>query len=290
MEIQNYHSSPFTKLVLGLALLLCCSFQPVFAFDFDFDFDHLNVRELRNLANLHPLDTFTADVLEDDEWHYGQPPIPAPGYNFVGLSDDWTLQLDYTAWLGGVPSVNLRRRLSEGENLSTAAEFMVIYMDEDLDEMDEDQDHLFIKREGLNGYARINASYRLNRDIRLHASLGYSYSESLVISNEDRDEFIGDEWEDLVDPAATIGYEHFINDNLMFVANISYGETWMLFENRPRKEQIVYGFRWVPFADSPRPLLRNLAVDMIALYANFPDAEEDFGLPIPIFPVFTWQW
>lgn len=274
------------KLISLLPLMFLLAFESALAFEFE----DLDVRELRTRANMHPLDTFTADVLEDDEWFYGQPPIPAPGYNFVGLNDDWTLQLDYTAWLGGVPSINLRRRLTEGERLSTAVEFMVIYMDEDLDEMDEDQDHLFIKREGVNGFARVNASYRINRDVRLHASLGFSYSESLVISNEDREEFIGDEWEDLIDPAISIGYEHFINDDLMFVMNLSYGETWLLFENRPRKEQFVYGFRWVPLKNSPTPLWRNMAVDLIALYANFPDAEEDFGLPIPLFPVFTWQW
>ena len=269
------------KAKLGLLLISLSIGQSALALD---------TRDLRGQANMHPLDTFTADVLDDGEWYYGQPPIPAPGYNFVGLDENWTIQLDYTAWLGGVASLNLRRRISESERLSTALEFMLLYLPEDLDELDKDQDNLFIKREGFAGYARINTSYRLSRDSRIHASLGFSYSESLVISNEDRPEFIGEEFDDLIDPAFSIGYEHFLSDNLMFVTNVSYGETWLLFENRPRKEQFVYGFRWVPFADHPRPLLRNMAVDLIALYANFPDAEEDAGFPVPLFPVFSWQW
>lgn len=209
-------------------------------------------RDLRNDANMHPLDMFTADTLDEDEWHYGQPAIFAPGYNFVGLSDRWTAQLDYTAWLGGVPSLNFRYALSKGNpRFNAALEFMAIYIDEDfyddVDELDEDQDHLFIKREGLGGYLRFNASYTVNKDTRLHFSLGSSYSEYLEISNEDRGEFIGDQWEDLIDPIVMLGVDYSINDDLMFVANVSYGETWMLFENRPRKEQFVYGFRWAPF-------------------------------------------
>lgn len=249
-------------------------------------------RDLRSQANLHPLDTFTADTLKEGEWYYGQPPIPAPGYSFYGLTENTTIQLDYTAWLGGVPSFNLRQKLfgNNRSKLRVSTEFMIIYMDESLDEMDEDQDYLFIKREGTNGYARVNLSYRLTDDVRLHGSLGFSYSEYLRISNENRPQPIGEEFVDLVDPTFMLGYEHYITDNLMFVGNISYGETWLLLENRPRKEQLVYGFRWTPFTNSSRPILKNMAVDLIALFARFPDAEEELAFGVPLFPVFTWQW
>jgi hypothetical protein len=120
--------------------------------------------------------------------------------------------------------------------------------------------------------------------------LGASYSEHLEISNEGRSEFIGDEWEDLVDPIYMIAADYYINDNLMFVTNLSYGETWMLFENRPRKEQFVYGFRWAPFTDDKKAIWNNLSFDLIALYSGFPDAEEEVGFPVPLFPVATWQW
>ena len=63
---------------------------------------------------------------------------------------------------------------------------------------------------------------------RNHGSLGLSYSEFLAISNENRDEFIGDTFENLIDPAIQIGYEHFITDNLMFLTNFSYGENCSL--------------------------------------------------------------
>jgi len=172
---------PRRLLLLGLTTGLCL---PAFA-----------ARDLNSMANLHPLDTFTADVLDKGEWYYGQPPIPAPGYNFVGLSDKLTLQIDYTAWLGGLPSLNLRQRLfgQRGQGLSAALEGMLLYMRADLDEMDTDNDTLYIRRRGWNGYLRLNTSLRLSDKARLHTSLGISYSEYLHIQNENRPTVIGKE-------------------------------------------------------------------------------------------------
>lgn len=249
-------------------------------------------RNLNEQANLHPLDTFTADVLNKGEWFYGQPPIPAPGYNFYGLTEKVTLQFDYTAWLGGVPSFNIRYQLynNDASNLTMSTEVMLLYIDPSIDELDKDQEYLYIKREGVNGFLRLNVSYSLSDRNRLHGSFGLSYSDYLSITNENRPVLKGEQFSDLVDPAIMLGYEGHISKKLMFVANVSYGETWLLFENRPRKQQFVYGFRWLPFSNSKRPIFNNMAIDLIALFARFHDAEEEISFPLPLFPVLTWQW
>jgi len=87
-----------------------------------------------------------------------------------------------------------------------------------------------------------------------------------------------------------LGLEYRFSPKLMWITNVSYGETWLLLENRPRKEQLVYGFRWVPMAGQRRGIFSNLAIDLIALYVRFPDADEESRFPLPIFPVLTWQW
>lgn len=76
----------------------------------------------------------------------------------------------------------------------------------------------------------------------------------------------------------------------MFVANTSYGETWLYFENRPRKKQTIYGFRWMPNLSSSSKFWKSMSVDLAAIFVEFEDAEHETSLPIPIFPVVNWVW
>lgn len=91
---------------------------------------------------------------------YHQPPIPAPGYSFWGVTDSLTVQLDYTAWLGGVPSLNVRYQFTQNNDVFQIAwETMYIYIrPELLPDMDKDTEDLFYYREGPGIFSRINTS------------------------------------------------------------------------------------------------------------------------------------
>lgn len=244
---------------------------------------------------LNPGDISTSDVLRKNEWSYNQPLIPAPGWMRWGLTENLTVQLDFTAWIFGVPSANFRYSFSRAESgrSNLALEMMYVYFVPDhpeLQDFNKDDKNLFIQRKGHTGYAKISGSHEYQSQLILYGSLGASYSQSYEVRNENRSRSYGKEFEKLWDPTATLAVEYRATPNLAYHFNASYGETFFLMENRPRKHQIVYGVRLAPYLTDKKSFYRNIRFELNALYFSFPDAREEYVLPLPIYPYAYWQW
>lgn len=244
---------------------------------------------------MNPGDTATADVLRDGEWSYNQPLIPAPGWMRWGVTENLTLQLDFTAWIFGVPSANFRYQFFRSADRSTriSLETMYVYFvpnHPSFQDFNKDDKYLFISRKGDTGFSKLNLSTSMGHRWIFHGSLGASYSRFYEVKNENREEFHGRVFENLWDPIAAVAVEYRSSQTTAFHANLSYGETFFLMENRPRKYQAVYGGRFLPFGRSPSPIWKNLRFELNALFFQFPDAKEGYSLPLPIYPYVYWQW
>lgn len=243
--------------------------------------------------SLNQGDMATADVFRKSEWSYNQPAIPAPGWMRWGVTDNLTVQLDLTAWVFGVPSANFRYSLFSSSSgvFKAAWETMYVYFDPDhpeFQDFNKNDEFIFLRRTGNTGFTKLNFS--AGRRWIVHWSLGASYSDRLEIRNENRPEQFGKSYVRLWDPTAMIGLEWRHSPRTALHIAASYGETFFFMENRPRKEQLVYGIRWAPLLGSRGAFWRNLRLEFNALHYNFPDARERYALWLPIYPYAYWQW
>ncbi len=85
---------------------------------------------------LHPADNFTAYNFKKGEWAYNQALTPYPSWAWWGITDWLTAELDFEAWLGGVPSFNFRFALKEQNEIlpSLAYETMYQYIKNEFDQ------------------------------------------------------------------------------------------------------------------------------------------------------------
>ena len=239
---------------------------------------------------LHPLDMFTAKTLNKGEWILSQPPTLLPGYMFWGVTDNITLELDLTAWFIGIPDANIRIGIFKSNNFQIASETMLIYIPDKIDDLDSDKEHLLFQRNGISGYSRINADWYFSKNSYLNISAGISYSEFLRIENINRSEFSGSSFENYLEPAVSVGIDLRLLPWLSFHSTGYYGETFVYFENHPRKYQFTYGFRIAPFYKNKFGILRTFRIELASITAHFPDAKETYSLAIPVYPYIYWQW
>lgn len=246
-------------------------------------------RSLRGETLLHPADAFPGYVYKQGEWGYNQAITPYPSWGWWGITDRVTAELDFEAWLGGVPSFNFRvgALTQEGFSPTVAFETMFQYINiEDFDQFD-NLDYLDVSRNGVSWYNRINLSWRLQNNFYLHLSGGSTYSEYLQISNSDSLNYVGKDFNDLVSPDVSLGLGWRCFDWVSFHSSVSYGSTFLYADNIPRKQQYVLATRIAPFLGSNRGYLKNFRFELAFLYANFPDAEESIAGPIGFL---YWQW
>ncbi len=239
---------------------------------------------------LHPLDSFTGDTFRKGEWFYAQPPVLLPGWALWGLTDGVTVELDFTAWVIGVPDMNVRVRLWERGPLRLASETMAFYISAKIGDLDGDDEHLLYERPGIGGYSRLNVSWNLSGRVALHLSGGGSYSRSLTIANEGRPESLSRSFNDYVEPVASVGFDVRLFPWLSLNAAGSYGETFVYFENHPRKYQATYGFRLAPFYNNKYAFLKHVRIELAGIYTSFPDIRETRSTYAPIYPYIYWQW
>lgn len=291
METKNTKNatSPISStLFLFVVSMFAFLFTPVCSFAEE-------SRGLQTERVLHPGDIYTGDVLQKGEWFYAQPPFAAPGWFHWGMTDWCTLQFDVTAWLGGLPDMNVRVALPSPapERVRLAWESMAYFFDANLDTLEDladEDDHLFIRRDGWAGFSRLNVTVPMPADWIGHVSAGMSYSDELIIRNENRPDPIGKSFKKLWDPLFTLGIERRPSPKWTFHAGASYGETFTFQEARPRKLQATYGFRFAPFLKNRRPFWRNFRLEINAVMVYFGDADEGRSIPIPIIPYAYWQW
>jgi hypothetical protein len=134
---------------------------------------------------INPLDSFTAEVMHDGEWLYGQPPALSPGWMFWGVTDRLTAELDFMAWLGGVADINIRYGIIDPEKntFGLAWENMVFYLPPELGDLNQSQEHVLFERNGAGAYSRLNSSWQFLPRQWLLLSAGVSYSHYLRIEN-----------------------------------------------------------------------------------------------------------
>jgi hypothetical protein len=170
---------------------------------------------------------------------------------------------------------------------------MALYFDasrDNLRDLADDDDHLFIQRSGLAGYTRWNTDIALGPKWIGRVSAGASYSRRLEIRNEDRSVLRGRRFRSLWDPVVTLGWERRSSPSWTFHGGIGYGETFAFQENRPRKFQATYGFRLAPTRNHRSRFWRSFRLEINAVVAHFADARETRSIPIPLIPYAYWQW
>jgi len=241
---------------------------------------------------INPLDAFTAQVLHEGEWLYGQPPALAPGWMFWGITERLTAELDLMAWLGGVADMNVRYGLVDPEKnpFGLAWENMAFYLPPALGDMNKNQEHVFFEREGAGAYSRLNSSWQFMPRQWLLLSVGASYSHYLRIENKNRPEFQGAFFSNYTEPVVSLGLDSRWASWLSVHATASYGETFSYQENRPRKEQLTYGFRFAPFLGNTWGVFNTLRVELAAFVIYYRDAQELQALYVPVYPSLYWQW
>jgi hypothetical protein len=249
---------------------------------------------------LHPGDAFTAMTLREGELIYNQSvqTLPLPSWAWWGVTDWLTAEIDLLPLLGGlfvephlpVPSFNFRFRLRDGggDSLSVAYETMVQYLWQPFAQAD--FGHVHIVRDGLSWYHRVNVTLPVSRTVLLHASVGGTYSRSIVIENRERETYRGRAFRDLVSPDGSLALDLRPTGWLSLHAAVSYGTTFVYLDNVPRKVEAIAAFRLAPFQRSRFGILRTLRIESAIFTLYFPDAGEWATLPVPIFPYLYWQW
>lgn len=252
-------------------------------------------QDLRTEPSINQGDIPTADVFRKGEWSYNQPLLFSPGWMRWGVTDRFTMQYDLMAWLGGLPDMNVRYALWEQKENSPrlALEGMYLWFSKDndvLDDLNKNDKHLLIHREGSAGFLKLNGSFPVSTAWIFYWSVGASYSERYVVANQNRADNYRQRFTALWDPTATLGCEYRPSAAWAFHSSVSYGETVLFQENRPRKQQLVYGFRSAPWLDSKSAFLHNLRFELNSISVYFRDAHEGRSTGIPIVPYVYWQW
>ncbi len=247
---------------------------------------------LINENMLHPLDSYTAYTFHKGEWAYNFPVLGlTPGWMWWGITDWLTTEIDIECLLGGVPSFNFRFALAKQHRIQPALAYETMFqcLFKEINLM-EDYDSLRVVRKGSSWYNRLNATWHLSKRLRLHLSLGVTYSEYLLIENSNRPEYFGRRFQDLISPDLSLGIDWRIYKWLSFHSAGSYGTTFIYLDNVPRKYQFTYGFRIAPFLKNRWAILRNFRAEFPAIFFCFPDAKETVSMLIPILPYLYWQW
>lgn len=250
--------------------------------------DVVNTASLVEETMLHPLDSFTAYTLAQGEWAWNIPLALPVGWLWWGVTDWMTVEIDTEAWLGLVPSANARFSLGGQEGLrpALAYETMYQYLHREIDLVD-DYDFLEVNRRGSSWYHRINASWRMSPTVRLHASVGATYSQSLELTNGQRESAKMASFEHLISPDASVAIDYRPFAWLTTHAALSYGTTFTYLDNVPRKSQLSAGVRIAPFATTGWWMVRNLRAELSFLVIYFDDVDEVLAGPVPYV---YWQW
>jgi hypothetical protein len=249
---------------------------------------------------LHPGDQGTAYTLKKREWIYGQSPtsLPFPSWAMVGLTDNVTMVLDLLPFFFGfitpsrlpMPSTNIRIKLSEQKKFkpASALEVMAFHLWDTIKRYD-DKD-LLVKMKGTGAYAKLNNSLEIRRNLYLHTSLGGVYQKDLWMSNKDTINPKSIYYNGKVTFDYSLGIDWRPYKRISFYATYAHGSTFTYVENIPHKRQFNYGFRLAPFYKNKYAFLRNMRVEMVALFVSFPDINVKKDLKLPIYGYVYWQW
>ncbi len=239
---------------------------------------------------LHPGDAFSGFTYHRGEFGYNQALTPYPSWGWWGITDRITTELDFEAWLGGVPSFNFRFGILKQNKWKPALVFetMYQYLDEERDQF-HNLNYLEVLRRGSNWYNHINMSWTVKENLYFHISGGATYAQNLSISNADSVNYIGQSFSNLISPDASLGVDWRVNNWLSLHTTASYGSTFLYADNIARKTQITFAGRFAPFFKSKWGILNCFRFEVALLHANFADADQSITGPIG-FAYWQWDW
>lgn len=245
---------------------------------------------------LHPVDGTTPYTFKKGECFYAQSlqTFPGPGWAFVGVTESLTLQLDFTPLIGGlflkphypIPSISARYKVMEQKKtrpaMSVEAQFFHLW--DTLKRFDIKDYTLYQK--GSYFHLKTMYGYKFG-SFYINGSLGFDYMNNMWWV---RDQFSAYNLSRKINPNFSFGMSwrasHWISYHLAF----TYGSTLTYFENVPRKLQFNYGMRVALFYKNKWRILRNMRVELISINSWFRDIGEYSGIPLPVYPLFYWQW
>ncbi len=245
---------------------------------------------------LHPVDGMTPYALEKGEWFYAQSlqTLPAPGWAFIGLTERLTLQLDFTPLLGGIffephypiPSASMRYQIGKQKKILPALglEVQFFHLWDTLKRFDV-QDYTLYQR-GTYFHLKTTYGYRFNA-FHVDGSIGLDYANDTWWN---KDGTMVSRPASKINPNFSFGMSWRASKWISYHLAFTYGSTLTYFENVPRKTQFNYGMRMAPFYKNRRRILRNMRIELVSINAWFPDIGAYSGIPLPIYPLFYWQW
>ena len=238
---------------------------------------------------LHPGDAATAYTYQKGEWSYHQAITPYPSWAWWGISDRLTVELDFEAWLGGVPSLNLRYGIfkRESSKLALAYETMLQYLPREIDQF-ENLDFLRVARRDLSWYHHFNLSWDFSRIWRIHLSGGFTWANYLQFSQSNME--TGDDkiFEKLTSPDISLALDWRPDHWMGCFVTGSYGSTFLYADNIPRKLQLGLATRMAPFLNNRKGFLRAFRFELAFIHVHFPDVRAYFSGPIG-FIYWTWK-
>lgn len=249
---------------------------------------------------LHPIDAITPYTLEKGEWFYAQSiqTLPFPSWAFYGISDKLTAQIDLLPWIYGafselkrpIPSLNFRYSLNkqEGVTPTIGIEAMFVHFWDTLQRFETPT--LTVWENGTYFHLKPSAGYRFRNGLFINLSLGIDYIGEVILQNNDPNNYQSKSFQKSWNPNFSIGFDYRPSKWISYHLSYSYGSTLTYLENVPRKNQVNYGFRIAPFYKNKYSVLRNLRIELLAINAYFLDIDARQVFPIPIYPLFYWQW
>ncbi len=245
---------------------------------------------------LHPIDANTPYTLKKGEWFYAQSfqTLPLPGWAFVGLTDNLTLQFDLTPIIGGffvephypIPSVSLRYKIvsQKGAIPTFSIESQFFHIWQSLERFEVDKISLYQK--GSYFHIKTMFGYEL-KPLYFDFSIGVDYINKMWW---EKDGIVINTLTQNINPNYSIGISYRPSKWISYHIATSYGATLTYFENAPRKIQFSYGIRIAPFYKNRFRILRNMRIELISVNAWFNDIDKYSGFPLPLYPLFYWQW
>lgn len=271
------------KLIFTLACICALGFNSLSQ-------DDRNWKDLRNETMLHPGDAFTGYTYHRGEFGYNQAITPYPSWAWWGITDRITAELDFEAWLGGVPSFNFRFGILKQDQWKPALSFEIMYqyLDKERDQF-HNLEYLEVLRQGSNWYNHINMSWKVKESLHFHLSGGATYAQNLSIGNGDTLNPVLNSFSNFISPDASFGIDWRVTNWLGLHSTASYGSTFLYADNIARKTQITFAGRFAPFFKSKWGILNCFRLELALLHANFADADTSITGPIG-FVYWQWDW
>ncbi len=258
--------------------------------------DTSKINPLDDDTYLHPVDGITPYTFHRGEWFYAQSlqTLPGPGWAFVGVTDRLTVQLDFTPLVGGlffkphypIPSLSARYKIATQKQLlpTISVEGQFFHLWDTLSRFDVKEHTLY--QNGSYFHLKTAWGYRWG-PLCVNGAVGVDYMSEMWWAQ-------GDTMTARLVPnlnpnfSLSVGWRK--RPWISYHVALSYGATLTYFENVPRKIQLNYGMRIAPFYQNKWRFLRNMRIELVAINAWFPDIGQYASIPLPIYPLFYWQW